>query len=179
MGQKDRPDFVYLEMDHVVHDISINIFLAMLVTAMEAAIDRDGPCDDVFKRCVCQVLQWVQVGGGDERNFWDYLVILRCVEMRGNGTVFRIKGCINNYGLEMDGEPNDKKIVLRELQSVTMLLWEWDGRQRVVNHKTDGDLLDAWIEGKPFRQASHGAREESPDLVHGLLLPLKGLLSAA
>ena len=34
MGQKDRPDFVYFAMDHTVHDISINIFLALLITAL-------------------------------------------------------------------------------------------------------------------------------------------------
>jgi hypothetical protein len=177
MGQKVGPDFVYLEMDHAVHDISINIFLAMLITALEAARDRDGPCDEVFKRCICQVLLWVQENGGDEVNFWEYLITLHCVEMRGNGTLFRIKGCINNYGLEMEDKLNDKQIVLRELQSVTMLLWEADGRQRVVNYRTDGDVLEEWIDGKPFRQASHGAREESPDSVQGLLLQLKGLLS--
>jgi hypothetical protein len=179
MGQKVGPDFVYLDMDHAVHDISINIFLAMLITALEAARDRDGPCDEVFKRCICQVLLWVQENGGDEVNFWEYLVTLHCVEMRGNGTLFRIKGCINNYGLEMEDKLNDKQIVLRELQSVTMLLWEADGRQRVVNYRTDGGVLEEWIDGKPFRQASQGAREESPDSVHGLLLQLKGLLSDA
>jgi hypothetical protein len=179
MGQKKGPDFVYLEMDHAVHDISINIFLGLLITALETAMNRDGPCDEVFKRCVCQVLHWVQDNGGDELEFWEYLVTLRCIEMRGNGTVFRIKGCINNYGLEMEEKPNDKQTVLRELQSVTMLLWESDGRQRVVNYKTDGDLLENWILGTPFPQASHGAREESPDSVQGLLLQLKGLLSGA
>ena len=113
--------------------------------------------------------------------FWDYLEVQRCVEMRGaNGKMFRIKGCINNYGLEMNEKPNDKQIVLRELQSVTLLLR--DGRERVervVNHKTDKDELSAWIRGTPFRQASHGASAEALVSVHALLLQLKGLLRDA
>jgi hypothetical protein len=71
---------------------------------------------------------------------WEYLEVMRYVEMRGeNGKVFRIKGCIHNFSAEAD----DKQTVLRELQSLTLLLW--DGGERVVDHKTDGAQLAEWI----------------------------------
>ena len=131
-------------------------------------------------------MQWVFVYGteADADTFWTFLEDMECIEMRGaNGERFRIKGCINNYSLEMDPElnddgskkPNNKQIVLQELQSVTLLLW--DGGERVVNHETDGAQLADWIRGTPFRQASHGAQAQSPISVHALLLQLKCLLS--
>ena len=187
MVGKGRPDFVYFAMDHSVHDISINIFLALLITALERATERGCDWDEFFRRCVCQVLRWVFVyGTGDDDNadtFWTFLEDMDCIEMRGeNRERFRIKGCINNYGLEMnpglteDGKkkPDDKQIVLQELQSVTLLLW--DGGERVVDHTTDKAQLDEWIRGTPFRQASHGGRVQSPISVDALLLQLKCLL---
>ena len=192
IGEADRPDFVYFAMDHIVHDISINIFLALLITALEDATERGGGCDEFFRRCVCKVLAWVQVYGGetdggetDGEALWEFLEDKGCVEMRGETGPFRIKGCINNYGLEMDPglnddgskKHNDKEIVLRELQSVTLLLWDGEGGgDAVVNHKTDADRLDEWIYGKEFKNVSHRVPAESPISVDALMLRLKGLL---
>ena len=180
IGEADRPDFVYFAMDHIVHDISINIFLALLITALEDATQRGGVWDEFFRRCVCKVLTWVQVYGGetdggetDGEALWEFLEDKGCVEMRGETGPFRIKGCINNYGLEH----NDKEIVLRELQSITLLLWDGEGAgDAVVNHKTDADRLDEWIYGKEFKNVSHRVPAESPISVDALLLRLKGLL---
>lgn len=176
MGEKERPDFVYFAMDENVHDISINIFLALLIDALERAKVRGGDWDEFIRRCVCQVLVWVK-RCGDSEVMWDFLEVMRYVEMRGeNGKVFRIKGCIHNFSAEAD----DKQTVLRELQSLTLLLWdggEGGARvERIVNHKTDMDELVALMGGKPFRQASQGASAESPITVDALLLQLKGLL---
>ena len=182
MGVRPRPDFVYFKMDDTVYDISINIFLALLIAAMEEAKVRWGDWDDHFKSCVCQVLRWIQTNGENADVFWDFLEYEDIIEMRGGGARFRIKGCINNYGLEMKEEfdehgtkkLNDKEIVLRDLQSVTLLLW--DGRERAVNHKTDGGELDAWIGGMPFES---GTQVQSTISVQDLLLQLKGLLRDA
>ena len=182
MGEKERPDFVYFAMDENVHDISINIFLALLIDALERAKVRGGDWDEFIRRCVCQVLVWVQ-RFGDSKKMWDFFGLMRYVEMRGaNGNMFRIKGCIHNFKAEAD----DKQTVLRELQSLTLLLWdggeggaraERAGRvERIVNYKTDMDELVALMGGKPFRQASQGASAESPITVDALLLQLKGLL---
>ena len=187
MVGKDRPDFVYFAMDHGVHDISINIFLALLITALERATERGGEWDEFFRRCVCQVLEWVFVYGTDDDDnadtFWTFLEDMDCIEMRGeNDERFRIKGCINNYGLEMDPgltedgnpKPDDKQIVLQELQSVTLLLW--DGGERVVDHKTDKAQLAEWIKGTVLSEDSERARVQSPISVDALLLQLKCLL---
>lgn len=176
MGEKERPDFVYFAMDENVHDISINIFLALLIDALERAEEIGGTWDEFIRRCVCQVLVWVK-GCGNSEEMWDFLEVMDCVEMRGeNRKVFRIKGCIHKFSAEAD----DKQTVLRELQSLTLLLWdggEGGARvERIVNHETDKDELAAWIGGKPFRRASLGASAESPITVDGLLLQLKGLL---
>lgn len=181
MGEKERPDFVYFAMDENVHDISINIFLALLIDALERAKVRGGDWDEFIRRCVCQVLAAVKRCGDSEENLWKYLEVMRCVEMRG-AKMFRIKGCIHNFKAEAD----DKQTVLRELQSLTLLLWdggegvaraERAGRaERIVNYKTDMDELVALVEGKPFRRGSQGASAESPITVDALLLQLKGLL---
>ena len=188
MGEADTPDFVYFAMDHIVYDISINIFLALLIAVLGGTPTGRDASDEFFMRCVCQVLMWVQVygAGSDADAFWKFLQDEDCVEMIGtSGQTFRIKGCINNYGLEMnpglndDGsqKPNDKQIVLRELQAVTLRLWDGGGGgQRVIHHNTDGKLLDDWIDGTPFRPSTHGPRAESQVSVDALLLQLRGLL---
>jgi hypothetical protein len=177
MGEKERPDFVYFAMDENVHDISINIFLALLIDALERAKERGGTWTEFIRRCVCQVLVWVKGCGDSEDRLWDFLELMDYVDMRGeNGKMFRIKGCIHNFSVEAD----DKQTVLRELQSLTLLLWdggEGGARvERIVNHETDKDELAALTGGKPFRRGSQGASAESPITVDGLLLQLKGLL---
>lgn len=178
-GGEARPDFVYFAMDDI-HDISINIFLALLIDALEGATVRVGAWDEFIRRCVCQVLEWVKWCDGDAEIMWGGLIEQRCVEM--GRTTFRIKGSINNFNVETD----DKQTVLRELQSLTLLLWDGgeggaraergERIERVVNHETAKEELVAWMEGKPFRRASLGERAESPIRIDALLLQLKGLL---
>ena len=176
MGEIYRPDFVYFAMDHIVHDTSINIFLALLIAAMDTATDSSGAWPVFFKRCVCQVLQWIQFNGtkANADTFWTFLKKNGYIEMRAEtALVFRIKGCINNFGMQ----PDDKKTMLQELQSVTLLMW--DGTDREINHETDQDHLDASIRATPFTQESPGARAQSPISLDALLLQLRGLMRDA
>ena len=94
MGEKERPDFVYFAMNENVHDISINIFLALLIDALERNKVRGGDWDEFIRRCVCQVLVWVKRCGDSEdseKKLWTFLEVMRCVEMRG-AKMFRIQG---------------------------------------------------------------------------------------
>ena len=124
----NKSDFVVFSMDSVIQDISHNIFLALLMNAMEGCPDdmRYGPWDEFVKRNVCQVLLWIKGNSGSVEAFWTFLQDADIITTGQNRAVeiedeFRVKGCINTYKayvVSVDGvQVNEKQIFLNDLLS--------------------------------------------------------------
>jgi len=178
----DKPDLVAFLMDSPICDVSIYIFLAMLISALEERKMTPSPWDEFFKRSVCHVLYWIKKWGVTGGEFWQFLENQKFISVREDRYSYRIKGFINNFRLAK----GDEDRVLRELQSVTLLQWtrgaggtlgsyDWD----VAPARTE-DELAGLVYTAPFRKAS------APAGMHGnasqldvMLLELKGLLRGA
>jgi hypothetical protein len=136
-GRK-KPDFVVFLRSVPAHDISFNIFIALLVTAQEVRVytGRRLYWDDTVRQLVCQVMLWVKEHGTDEDTLWNWLRTTGIIlpgQNRGDENGFRIKGCVHTFPLTFDADlqKHDKLIVLEELNSLTLMIWH-DGRQTEV-----------------------------------------------
>jgi hypothetical protein len=127
---KPKPDFVGFMRSVPAHDISVNIFIALLITALEVRVPpvKVMYWDETVRTLVCQVMLWVKEHGTDEHTFWNWLrtngITLPGHDPRDeNG--FRIKGCIFTYSAVFDAklQKYDKLILLEELKSLTLMIW--------------------------------------------------------
>ena len=177
-GEGQKPDFVVFSRPSQTTDIAMNIFLAMLMTAMEQCprdmkFDR-GSWDEVVRRNVCQVLLWVKEHGHDGSTFWRYLQTERIItpgQQRNNPDAFRIKGFFNSQALELDEKTgkDDTLLFLEELQTLTLMIWI--GGSAVydnIDYTRSKQDLESWINGKlAFRgypgSASNPVKLGSPD----------------
>ena len=172
-GVHAKPDFVVFSRPLGTCDISMNIFLAMLMTALEQCPRdlKEGDWDDVVRRNVCQVLLWIKQHGvkkdGEESevegiNFWRFLQRQEII-MRGqqpnNCDYFRIKGLFNSQALTYDHEAkkDDKCVFLEELRSLTLMIWVGGGvGYDHINYTRSEHQLRAWMENKlPFTGYEH------------------------
>ncbi len=123
-----KPDFVAFLRWGPSHDISFNIFLALLMTALERKVSPTGKtaagkiiyCDDSVRMSVCQIMLWVQEAGEDEDTFWAFLCANGIVlpgQDATNEDHIQIRGCIHTFGLVTDAESkkHDRLLVLEEL----------------------------------------------------------------
>jgi len=164
-----------------VHEPTINIFLALLITSIESCTLRTGPWNELIKRNVCQVMLWVQKYGeyDDEERFWNFLLTKRIVTMTGHVfddglPAFRINGSIHHYPLFHI----EKQDVLLELQTLNLRGGSCTTATHAsITHERDENELIEWTNGKAFTQSSHTQQE--PASLDVLLLQLKGLLYGA
>ena len=150
-----KPDFVVFWLPRILHDISHNIFIALLINAIENCSDYRHTWDEIVRRCVCRVLWWIKVYGKEPDRFWLSLQRDEVISEGQNPTrsiqeQFRIKGCITtfNAGIDATTKIDDKDLFLRELQAATLMIWN-DGRDgkprgytKIDQQKTAGELDD-------------------------------------
>ena len=185
----NKSDFVVFSMESGIQDISHNIFLALLMNAIEGCPDymRHGPWDEFVKRNVCQVLLWIKGSSGSVEAFWTFLqdadIITtgqdRAAKMEDE---FRVKGCINTYKayvVSVDGAQVDEKhFFLNDLLSLTLMIWNGRCYSEIDYWNDEGDLV-AWKDGKkgfkqPVRKAA-APKQVCSSQVAMLLAQLQGL----
>jgi hypothetical protein len=165
----EKADFVVFLMPSTIHDISHNIFLALLMTAVEDYPDRLRRCywDEMIRRNVCQVLLWIKEHSTDVDTFWTFLQDADIILRGHNRTAsmedeFRVKGCINTFRagvVTVDGvEVNEKQLFFKDLLSLTLMIWndgygaKMRGYSR-INYLDDKEDLEKWMEGNmPFKK---------------------------
>jgi hypothetical protein len=179
---EDRPDFVLFDSKEQIYDISINVFLALLIYYIDADASKDVATHALVKRNVCRVIALVQYYTEQDNavaRFWQCLQDTRCVSVTENK--FQIRWCIANFDLT-DEEPKD---VMRDLQSLALVMWHGgvDGGPghiaRLHCRSPRATLLD-YIDPGRARPSQAGARASAlraGDEVELLLLQLKGLFS--
>jgi hypothetical protein len=175
-----KPDFIAFSGKDLTYDTSVNVFLALLITAIERSVSNvvSGPWHELVQRNVCQVFLWVKrFGDHGSDGFWNFLQAFDCISIVKGGS-FRIKGCIHAYTKQ---EYHPLRI-LQDLRSIQ--LWKWckgndaaQGCFEFISHVTEEAKL---IEFKtaPLPRGSGCAVGGARD-VHGLLLQLQGLLRDA
>jgi hypothetical protein len=184
---RQKPDLVAFSRSVPIHDISVNIFIALLVSAMEQRqpTGRRLYYDDIVRMLVCQVMLWVQEHGQSgnaaehgkhEDVFWKWLSETGLILPGQNGGTedeFRIKGGLHTYALvhDKDLEKHDKAIVLEELQSLTLMLWnDGDGEvprgyAHITSERPRADLesgRDYTVDWRTYGRSAPPTREASP-----------------
>ena len=177
-----RPDFVAFLDKHVIHDTSVNIFLALLMNAIDGT-SKEGPWNERVKRSIILVIKWVKIygtqkdeecGTGAER-FWSFLLSQRCVSMVDR-TRFQVRGSIAIF----TASAQDKQELLEQLQSVNLVLWKKGvgaarGHYEWISHTHGMETLRAYTTHAPEHQGSDAAPGRAE--LDVLLLQLKGLFS--
>jgi hypothetical protein len=76
----NKPDFDVFWREHIRHDVSLSIFLALLITSIKgcSSVDKEGDRDEVIRRNVCQVMLWVKEYGVNTYKFWSFLQTTGC-----------------------------------------------------------------------------------------------------
>jgi hypothetical protein len=185
----NKSDFVVFSMESAIQDISHNIFLALLMNAIELCPDymRHGHWDEFVKRNVCQVLLWIKGNSGSVEAFWTFLQDADIITTGQNRAIeiedeFRVKGCINTYKayvVSVDGvQVDEKQIFLNDLMSLTLMIWNGKCYSEIDHWNEEGDLV-AWKDGikdfaQPVRKAA-AAKQVCSAQVAMLLAQLKGL----
>ncbi len=181
MQEKDgrsKPALVVFYQEDAIHDISINVFLALLMTSLDTNREHIEPWDAFIRRHIGQIFLWVNTHGraawrqSAANRFWEFLLQQKCVEKvpSDKDSMYRIKGCINAYSLA-DG---DMELLLSELQSVHLLLWE-SGAYASKHAGSDVHDILALMRAPPA--PASGVVRQGAD-VDALLLQLQGLLRA-
>jgi hypothetical protein len=181
MQEKDgrsKPALVVFYQKDAIHDISINVFLALLMTSLDTNREHIEPWDALIRRHIGQILLWVKTYGqvmwrqSAANRFWEFLLQQKCVEKvpSEKHNMYRIKGCIHAYSL-VDG---DMELLLGELRSVNLLLWE--SGVYVFKH-AGSDVKDILALMRAPPAPASGVVRQGAD-VDALLLQLQGLLRA-
>ena len=178
---EDRPDFVLFDSKEQIYDISINVFLSLLIYYIDADASKDVATHALVKRNVCRVIALVQyyTQFSTTALFWEQLQNMRCISVAGNK--FQIRWCIADFDLT-DEEPKD---VMRDLQSLALVMWHGDvdggpGHNARYDCSTEREILLNYIDPGRARPSQAGARASAlraGDEVELLLLQLKGLFS--
>lgn len=202
-----KPDVLLYLKESVVYDTSTNIFITLLMHAIDNCEKKTLPWEEIVKRNICQVMLWVKEHGeydgevlGPDR-FWNFLLDKKFVEehIPYHKWAFRIKNLPFVYPRSDDKtEDQDKQELLDDLRSLNLLLWHNvpvvgshvpTGYYEWISYKHDAGLLEKWIKGDPFRDPDKVRMPEDPrthnDLrrkqahIDLLLLQMKGLMVGA
>jgi hypothetical protein len=190
--QRKKPDFVLFSRSVPTHDISFHIFLALLMTAAEKrqSSGRRLFWDEVVRVLVCQVILWVLEHGNDADQFWQWLkaygIVLPGQENRTTEG-FRIKGSLNTYALTFDTKlkKSDKLILMEELRSLTLAIWDDDDKSYDYIDLGRGkelleDIKNGEVDFTTYERAKAHASAMSGDMpMHALLEQLRGLYGHA
>jgi hypothetical protein len=164
-ADEKKPDFIAFLRWGPTCDTSFFIFLALMYTTLEKRVAPTGVTkagktifwDDTVRMTVCQVILWVRDEGRDADAFWDFLCANKIVEMivrDDKKERYRIRGCLQTYGLGLDAETKqpDKVIVLEELRSLTLMIWHngdgGPGHYDNIDHRRQAADLEGWRDGK-------------------------------
>jgi hypothetical protein len=129
-----KPDLALFWRADGAHDVSCNIALAMLMTAIELSPKNlrfaHWRWDEIVRRNICEVLLQIQECGTADGLFewlWEAEILTpsqRPEEKRS----FRIKGCINTYQATTHPKTRarDEDLFFEELQSLSLMIWHDD-----------------------------------------------------
>jgi hypothetical protein len=161
-----KPDFVVFRMPVLIHDVTHNIFLALLMYSIENYRRKIGTCDQIIRRHVCRVLLLIQVHGNaedgtDADKFWKFLhregMITTGINPRaGIEKQFRVKGSIVTIAARVNPTTglDDKDLYLQELKTLTLQIWNGTGYYNIDTGTNTADLV-AWKNGeKHFKKIS-------------------------
>ena len=192
-----RPDFVVFLKKGIVFDTSVNIFIVLLMQAIEWYTSKEETVKttswhELIRRSVCQVILWVKEESAESKGgaeaFYTFLALRRCIYALNQNT-YRIIG--NGSPTYFAAESKDKQELLDDLRSVTLMLWD-DGSRATTRAKKSGrvvtgyDVIDQsstaedlrrWMKGTTALPAST-RRPQAGQGVELLLLQLQGLLRA-
>jgi hypothetical protein len=157
-----KPDLLIFKTSSCVHDTSINVFLALLMTCIEENnSSHAGSYDASIKRHIYHIFSLIATEGSNAESFWTFLMTQGCVSEVPKVTGFRIKGTTSQLSLH----DTAKQLIWNELRSLSLGLWtpatdENDGAYTWVNAYTP----------PPTYAAVQAAQ------LDGLLLQLKGMV---
>lgn len=195
----DRPDFVVFVKESVIWNISVQVFITLLMTTISGyfASGQPGNWDELVKKSVCQVLLWVQDHGSDretnegllkgEHIFWEFLLSQRYITtVQGRTETYQIKGCSVSYSINRA----QKFEILDDLRAVNLMLWDGGSRTTtrsrsdrgygcydLIDYNSGREKLEAWIQGTTALPNSRQGLKPHQGL-ELLLLQLQGLLRA-
>ena len=195
-----KPDVLLFLKESAMYDTSTNIFITLLMHALDNCEYKRFPWEELVKRNICQVILWVKEHGendGDvlgQDRFWNFLLDKKFVEKHipFPKPAFRIKNLPFVHSLSDNStEDLDKQDLLDDLRSLNLLLWHNapvvgedvpTGFYEWISYTHDAGRLEKWINGDPFRDPDKVRMPEDPrrDLrkkahIDLLLLQMKGL----
>jgi len=187
-----KPDFVVFLKEGGVFKTSISIFIVLLTQAIAwftraEADDKPRSWHELIMRSVCQVMLWVKQEGTDHaggaEHFYTYLALHRCIyavdknsfKIDGNPTVFTV-------------DAQEKRELLQDLQSVTLMLWSGSMATRstttarvvpgydVIDHNNTVQDLRDWMKAEKTLPVSKERRSRKKGLsLDTLMLQLQVL----
>jgi len=168
-----KPDFVVFRMPVRIHDVSHNIFLALLMYSIENWRSKDGNFDQIIRRQVCRVLILIKVhgnadDGADADKFWKFLHREGMITTGINPRVrieeqFRVKGSIVTIAARVNPTTrlDDKDLFLQELKTLTLQIWNGTEYYNIDTGTDSVDLLGYKDGSKHFERISELVSEAS------------------
>jgi hypothetical protein len=168
-----KPDFVVFRMPDRIHDVTHNIFLALLMHCIENWRWKEVNFDQIIRRQVCRVLILIKVHGNaedgrDADKFWKFLHREGMITTGINPGAsierqFRVKGSILTIEARRVNPTtgrDDKDLYLEELKTLTLQIWNGTEYYNIDTGTKTADLI-AWKEDKQFKKSSQLASEAS------------------
>jgi hypothetical protein len=171
-----KPDLLIFKHSSYIHNTSMYVFLALLMTCVEKFYsNHTASYDASIKRHIYQVLLWIQTHGTSAKAFWTFLMTHGCV-YHTSSTGFQIKG--TTYVWQLRG--HCKQLLLDELKTLSLGLCSLEtdafgGCYTWVDSSHKKEELEARTKAPAPAASSEVVKHD--ELWH-MLLQLKGMISA-